>query len=439
MMVTSTKKSTLYCKFGWCGRPAWVWHSLLAMMLTVWSTALAQAETLQALNWWSSTSEHKAVDALVVKLAMENILWQEVLIPSGSGAGALIVLKSRVIAGEAPEVAQLNGTIIGDWADMGLLLNLDTVAQSGKWDKVLLPAIYSWIRPRDHVVVAPLGIHRVNTLIFNPKMLTRYKLVPPQSWEEFELVATALQKAGIPALAQSSEAWQVATLFESLVLAESGPEFYRDIFVNKDPRAFADRRFNHALWRLRALKKWMAQPVREQSWTEVTHLFADGGAAMMVTGDWAKGELNAWGLTTDIEFGCSTVPGTGDYHLYDIDTLAMFATHKGHRPAQLKLAQLVLSPDVQNDYNRIKGSIPVLRNPDLSRMDSCARTSWELFSRGARVQVPSFAHRMATDETSRDTIIAELHRFFTDEHVSVSDAQRRLVQIAKILRKATKS
>lgn len=433
MMVTSTKISNLH---NWPERiPGWVWHSLLAMILTAWGTANAQAETLQVLNWWSSTSEHKAVDELVVKLGLENILWQEVLIPSGSGGGALIVLKSRVLAGEAPEVAQLNGTIIGDWADMGLLLNLDTVAQSGKWEKSLLPAIFSWIRPRGHVVVAPLGIHRVNTLIFNPRILAQYKLLPPKNWEDFERIATTLQKAGIPALAQSSEAWQVATLFESLVLAESGPAFYRDVFVNKDPRAFSDRRFFHALWHLRELKQWMVKPVKEQSWTEVTHLFADGRAAMMVMGDWAKGELNAWGLTTDDEFGCTAVPGTGDYHLYDIDTLAMFATNKGHRQAQLKLAQLVLTPEVQNDYNQIKGSVPVLRNPDLSRMDSCARASWELFAKGDRVQVPSFAHRMATDETSRDTIIDKLHRFFTDEHVSVLEAQRRLIQIARILRK----
>jgi len=407
--------------------------------LVVWllssCMASASAESLRVLNWWSSTSEHEAVDVIAARLAKENIDWQEVLIPSGSGVGAMIVLKSRVIAGEAPEVAQLNGTIIGDWANLHLLQNLDTVAENGKWDKLLLPAIYSWIRPHGHVVVAPLGIHRVNTLLYNTRIFDRFKLVPPQSWNDFVHIATLLQKAGIPALAQSSEPWQVSTLFESLVLAESGAPFYLDIFVNKDPRAYADVRFVQALQRLRTLKKWMAKPIREQNWTDVTHQFANGDAAMIVMGDWAKGELNAWGLSTDTDFGCSTMPGTGNYHLYDIDTLAMFVSNDHHLMAQQKLAQIAVSPGVQNDYNQIKGSIPVLRNPDFSRMDSCARTSWNIFSRGAEVQVPSFSHRMATDETSRETIINELHRFFMDDEIPVEETQGRFVLIANILQK----
>ena len=411
-------------------------RALLGGLLSVYMSSAAPAESLRVLNWWSSTSEHAAVDVIAARLARENIDWQEVLIPSGSGVAAMIVLKSRVIAGEAPEVAQLNGPIIGDWADMGLLQNLDTVAENGKWDKLLLPSIYSWIRPHGHVVVAPLGIHRVNTILYNTKIFDRFKLAPPQNWDDLVHVATLLQKAGIPALAQSSEPWQVSTLFESLILAESGAQFYRDIFVNKDPRAYADARFAQALQRLRTLKKWMAKPIREQNWTDVARQFADGGAAMMVMGDWAKGELNAWGLVTDTDFGCAAVPGTGNFHLFDIDTLAMFVSNNSHLAAQLKLAQIAESPGVQNDYNQIKGSIPVLRNPDFSRMDSCAFASWKTFSRGASVQVPSFSHRMATDETSRETIINELHGFFMDDDISVEETQRRFVLMANILQKS---
>jgi glucose/mannose transport system substrate-binding protein len=40
---------------------------------------------------------------------------------------------------------------------------------------------------------------------------------------------------------------------------------------------------------------------------------------------------------------------------------------------------------------------------------------------------------MATDEASKDAIVAELHRFFTDERVSPADAQRRLGLIFKAL------
>ncbi len=396
---------------------------------------LSQADTLQVLHWWTSVGERKAVDLLAADLANENVTWKDVVVPAGSGTGALIVLKSRVLAGDAPDVAQLNGPIFGEWADLGLLTDLDKVADAGKWDKLLLPEIATWIRPHGHVVVAPLGIHRINTLFFNRKILDQYGLVPPQNWDEFERTAAKLQKAGVPALAQSSEPGQVATLFETLVLAEGGAAFYHDLLVKKDPNTFNDPRFAHVLKRLRNLKQWMAAPVQNVPWPDVARLFANGGAAMMVMGDWAKGELNAWGNATDSSFGCVATPGTADYHLYDIDTLAMFAASSAHRNAQLKLAQLTLSPAVQADYNQVKGSIPVLRNPDISKMDSCARASWKVFARGASAQVPSFSHWMATDATSRDAIIGEVRRYFMDDTVSTQETQRRLMSIARVLTK----
>jgi glucose/mannose transport system substrate-binding protein len=59
-------------------------------------------------------------------------------------------------------------------------------------------------------------------------------------------------------------------------------------------------------------------------------------------------------------------------------------------------------------------------------MDSCARASWTTFAKGAAVQAPSLVHRMASDETSRDAIIAEVHRYFMDDRVPEAEAQRRL-------------
>lgn len=390
----------------------------------------AQAQALQVLHWWKSASEHKAISVLAAKMNEENIQWRDALIPGGSGVGASIVLKSRVLAGDAPQVAQLNGIVtLGEWADLGLLLEFDAVALAGKWDKQLLPTILALVQPRGHVVAAPVGIHRINTLFYNRKLLTQLELAPPQTWAEFERVAARLQQAGIVPLAQSSEPWQVATLFETLVLAEGGPAFYRELFVAHEPRAYADPRLAQALTRLRALKKWMAAPVTERPWTEVARQLADGGAAMMVMGDFVKGELNAWGLATDSVFGCVAVPDTANVHLYDVDTLVMLASDNNTRAAQEKLAQIVLSPAIQSDFNQIKGSVPVLRNPDLSKMDSWSRTSWKLFARGAAYQVPSLTHRMASDEMSKDATIAAVHQFFMDDQIGVAEAQRRLGMI----------
>ncbi len=401
-------------------------------------TSALPPTSLQVVHWWTSASERKAADVIVTKLAQENVIWQDAAIPGGAGLGASKVLKSMVLAGKAPEVTQLNGVVFNEWADLGLLLELDNVADQGDWKKSLFPTVWSLINVRDHVVAAPLGIHRINALFYNQRIFTRLGLTPPKTWADFDQVARQLKQAGITPLAQSSEAWQVATLFENLVLAESGPAYYRQLFVDLDPRAYNDARLQHALKRLRGLKQWMPIPIKEHSWTEMTHQLADGKAGMFVMGDWAKGELMAWNQMPDVDFGCSTVPGTAAYHLYSVDTLAMFAGDYTHQPAQEKLAQLLMSPAVQTDYNRFKGAIPVVRMPNLAKMDSCAIASWRSFSQGAAFQAPSLVHRMAANETAKDAIIGEVRRYFMDDTISEADTQRRLSAIARTMSSTSK-
>jgi glucose/mannose transport system substrate-binding protein len=388
--------------------------------------------SLQVLHWWTSPSERKAADLLATRLLDEHIKWQDAAIPGGAGIGAGKVLKGRVLAGDAPEVAQMIGPSIAEWADLGLLLELDNVAAAGNWHRILFPTIDALVTHRNHVMAAPLGIHRVNTLYYNRALFARLKLAPPQTWADFEAVAGRLRRAGIAPLAQSSEAWQVAALFENLVLAESGPAFYRALFVQRSPAAAADRRTDEALRRLRIIKSWMAGPFDERPWTDVVHSFAAGQAGMMIMGDWAKEELAEDGAALDQDYACAAAPGTADYHLYSVDTLAMFAGDYHQMAAQERMARLLVTPPLQAEFNALKGGIPVRRDADAAHMDSCARASFATFAKGADVQAPSLVHRMASDEATRDAIIAEVHRFFLDDHVPVAAAQRRLAALFRV-------
>lgn len=392
----------------------------------------APSSGLQVLHWWTSASERKAANLLAARLASEGVQWQDAAIPGGAGIGAGKVLKGRVLAGDAPEVTQIIGVSVAEWGEMGLLLELDNAAASDNWNSFLFPTIQHLIQYRKHTLAAPLGIHRVNTLFYNRALFARLKLAPPATWNEFEAVAGRLAAAGVQPLAQSSEPWQVATLFENLVLAESGPAFYRELFVRRSPQAAADPRTAHALQRLRTIKAWGRGALAERPWAEVVRSFARGEAGMMIMGDWAKAELNEHRMTLGQDYGCTGAPGSGQYHLYSVDTLSMFAGDYSHVQAQEKMARLLLAPSTQADFNVLKGGVPVRRDADPSRMDSCARASWTIFGKGAAVQAPSMVHRMAVDEASRDAIIAEVHRYFIDDRAPVAVAQRRLAALFRL-------
>lgn len=389
--------------------------------------------SLQVLHWWTSAGERHAAKVLAARLADEGISWQDAAIPGGAGLGAGKVLRSRVLAGDAPDATQIIGVSIGEWAELGLLLELDGVANTGNWNKALFPTVRELVRHRGHVVAAPLGIHRINTLFYNRKVFARLNLAPPTTWPEFELLARRLRAAGVAPLVQSSEPWQVATLFENLLLASGGPDYYRELLVRQSPQAAADVRLALALQRLRGMKAWMLNAAEEQPWTEAVKRFGRGEAAMFVMGDWAKAELGELGYAIDSDFACMALPGTDNYHLYSVDTLAMFVNDYSRQGAQEKLAKAVMSPLAQQQYSAAKGSVPVRRDASQASMDSCARSSWRGFARGAATQAPSLVHRMAADEESRDAIIAEIHRFYVDDSMTPAETQRRLAGLLRTL------
>ena len=392
--------------------------------------SLHAAESLDVLHWWTSKSERNAVDFLRRQLAEEDIEWRDAAIPGGAGSGAMKVLKSRVLAGKPPAVAQLIGPAINEWADLGLILELD--AATAKWPKQLFPTIWQLVEHRQHSVAVPLGIHRINTLLYNKKIFDRLGLKPPRDFNDFKRVALELRAAGIHPLLQSSEAWQVATLFETLVLAEADSAFYRQLFVDRQAEAYLDPRLAKALRRLRQLKSYSKSA--DLPWLDVAKQFASGQAAMVVMGDWMKAELITQGMHIDVDFACSPVPGTSEYHLYSVDTMVMFAGDYSQQSTQEKLAQWLVSPKVQLGYSRVKGAVPVRRDIDVSSLDRCGIDSWQSFARGGKYQVPSLAHRMAADEGFKDAIVAKIQQFYLNDAMTVAEVQQQLSSMVRALK-----
>ena len=404
-----------------------------ALACTLCLAACAQAAPLRVLHWWKSNSERVATDIIASKVRQAGIDWLDE--DAGDGVAAGIILRSRLLAHDLPDVALANSLTAFEWWQLGLLSDLDKVAAAGNWSARLLPSVEKLVKPGAHVVAVPLGVHRLNTMFYNRAVFERLQLTPPRNWQEFESVALKLKRAGVVPLAQSSQPWQLAILFENILLADGGVEVHNHLFVQGSPGRYTDPDVAAALRRFRSMKKWMRQPLAEQNWTDTTRQLADGSAAMMIVGDWVKAEMNIWGSATDQVFGCTSAPGTAGIHLYDLDTLAMLDSGRPVRPAQEKVAALAMTASMQEHYNRVKGSVPVLRQVDLASMDSCARASWSLLARPGAVLVPSMSIGMVGEQDLRDVLITELHRFFMDDTISVRDTQRRLASVSRAFTK----
>lgn len=416
----------------------------LALGLAVWlgvvpggtgvSPVQAQAMPVDVLHWWTSASERRAADQLSAHLAANGVQWNDAAIPGGGGMAAVKVLKSRVLSGDPPDVAQLIGTTLTDWADIGLVLPLNAVATRQRWAQGLFPTVMELVSYKGDVIAAPLGIHRINTLLYNRRLFARVGMPAPRNWAEFETVARKLQASGIKPLAWSDEPWQMATVFESVLLGEAGVPLYRELIVRRRSAAWLDPRVERALVRLRWLRTLGGNTPGEKTWTESARELLTDNAGMMIMGDWAKGELMAWGATPARDFGCVVVPGTDNMHLYSIDTLAMLVNPRQRETTQEKVAELVSGAPAQLAYNRIKGSVPVRRDIDASALDGCARDSWDTFAAPSNARVPSLAHRMAADEAIKDAVAQTLWRYLTNPHMEAPEAQRRLAAVIRATR-----
>ncbi|MGR1255383.1 ABC transporter substrate-binding protein [Aeromonas veronii] len=390
----------------------WLSFSVIALL-----SAPVAASQVEVLHWWTSGGEAKAVEVLKSEWTKQGNQWNDFAVQGGGGKSAMTVLKSRALAANPPEAAHLKGYELKEWAGLGFLRDLSPMAEHLGWYSQMPPMVRATLSQNGALMAVPTGIHRVNWLWLNRKTFERNKLTPPTDWAQFVTVADQLKKRGITPLAIGNEPWQLAVLFETVALGEGGKEFYRKAFLEQDSATLTGPDMVRVLTRFQQLRAYVPQKYAGLKWHQATNLLESGGAAMQVMGDWVKGELSAGNYRPGEDIACLPSPGSAGLFSYNLDSIAMF---KQRDPAQLQaqgdLAQLLMTPKFQEEFNRVKGSIPALTNPDMSKFDRCAVRSYQDFLLAEKQDnlLPSMAEGMATPTNMRQAILDVLSNFFND-------------------------
>ncbi|MFM5576858.1 ABC transporter substrate-binding protein [Aeromonas sp. 602200] len=390
----------------------WLSFSVIALL-----SAPVAASQVEVLHWWTSGGEAKAVEVLKSEWTKQGNQWNDFAVQGGGGKSAMTVLKSRALAANPPEAAHLKGYELKEWAGLGFLRDLSPMAEHLGWYSQMPPMVRATLSQNGALMAVPTGIHRVNWLWLNRKIFERNKLTPPTDWAKFVTVADQLKKRGITPLAIGNEPWQLAVLFETVALGEGGKEFYRKAFLEQDSATLTGPDMVRVLTRFQQLRAYVPQKYAGLKWHQATNLLESGGVAMQLMGDWVKGELSAGNYRPGEDIACLPSPGSAGLFSYNLDSIAMF---KQRDPAQLQaqgdLAQLLMTPQFQAEFNRVKGSIPALTNPDMSKFDRCAIRSYQDFLLAEKQDnlLPSMAEGMATPTNMRQAILDVLSNFFND-------------------------
>lgn len=391
------------------------------------------AGQLEVLHYWDVGDDARAVQVLKSVVRRQGHTWKDFTVSSDPNGFPLSLLRSRVLSGNPPAAAQIMPPVIQQWAREGLLANMDDVARAGHWDAVLPKAVRDAVKYRGRYVAVPLNVHRINWLWINMRVLKAANARVPTTWDEFFAAAEAMKRAGYVAVAHGGQPWQDFVLFESVALGVGGVDFYRKAFVALDPGVLAGPVMERVLQTFRRIKAYTDPAVMGRDWIQASSTLVKGEAGMQLMGDWAKPVFVAAQRSAGLEFACVPAPGTAKDFSFAVDSFAMFKIkNPANVAAQKDFAADLLAPDVQQEFNLEKGSIPVRLGLDLARFDACARQSGAAFAAAAHANtlVPSISMSVppAVEDAMRESISAYWH----DDRITAKATLARLAAVARL-------
>jgi len=357
--------------------------------------ALAEPQA-EVLHWWTSGGEARAVAVLQEEFASRGGSWTDMPVAGGGGDAAMTALRARVLSGNAPTAVQLKGPAIQEWYEEGVLADISAVAEAEGWADILPASIAGHMQCEGTWCAAPVNVHRVDWVWANKAILDEHGIEMPSNWDEFNAAADKLQAAGITPLAHGGQAWQDATVFETVVLGLGGPEFFRSALIDLDMDALRSDTMKAVFDQMRTMRGYVDANFSGRDWNLATAMVMNGEAAFQIMGDWAKGEFLAAGKVPGEDFLCASTPGDG--YLYNVDSFAMFNVEGDDAVAgQNLLAELIVGENFQKVFNLNKGSIPVRSDVALDEFDSCAVLSADDMAATSESGslLPSYAHGMA--------------------------------------------
>jgi len=404
--------------------------SLVATTALVMAATSAQAaDEVEVLHWWTAGGEAGALTVLKDDLSTKGITWKDMPVAGGGGAQAMTVLRARVTSGNPPTAVQMTGFDLKDWAAQGVLADLNDLATQENWDAVIPKAVQDFSKQNGKWVAAPVNVHSTNWVWANKKILDDLGIAQPTTWDEFVAALTKVQEAGKVALAHGGQAWQDATMAESLALGVGGLEFYKKAFIDLDEAALQSDQMKEVFNRMAVLRSFVDDNFSGRDWNLATAMVINEEAAFQIMGDWAKGEFINAGKVPDQDFLCFRVPGSQGVVTFNADQFAMFDSNGENDAVQAELAKAVMSPTFQSAFNVVKGSAPARIDVPNDAFDACGQKGMQHVAAADAndTLVGSMAHGYAAPAAVKNAIFDVVTAHFNGEYGDVDEAIEELV------------
>jgi glucose/mannose transport system substrate-binding protein len=338
-------------------------------------------DRLEVVSWWVSPSEHPAFEVLLNAFMAQNPKVNVIdgAIAGGGGSNVQVALAARLRAGDPPDVWQtFLGSSVRAWVDAGRIADASAIFERTSLGPMLPPKLLDAAAYHDKEWGVPTGSHRGNNLWFNEHVLGDAGVAipgPGYAWQNFaDDLAKVAASGRIPLCLGSKDRFTATELFENTLLGVIGTDGWAKIA--DDSFDWKGSQVKEALTRFGQVVSRADPNAGGLTWDQAVKKLSTGECAFLSMNDSVYGDLVADGASEGKDFGYVPYPGTEGAYLAIVDIFVVSSAAKDGANA-MKFLAVVADPKTELEFNKVKGSVPVRNDVDLSSLPPYQRHASE--------------------------------------------------------------
>ena len=353
---------------------------------------------VEIFSWWTTGGEATGLAALIdtFKKTYPDIEVINATVAGSAGSNAKAVLATRMQGGDPPDLFQVHAgaELNGSWVEAGKMESLNFLYEEEGWNEKFPKELLELISKDGEIYSVPLNVHRGNTMWYNKKIFEDNNLKVPETFEEFFDVATKLQEKGITPFGYGSKSdGDAGIVFDSVLVGTLGPDGYKQLFTGE--KRFDSPEVIQAMETYLKMISFANKDHAARLNQDLGDMLLDGKVAMVIAGDWLNGYFTSLGKKPDVDYGFAVAPGNKGVYMFISDTFGLPIGAK-HRDNTIKFLKVIGSVEGQDNFNRLKGSIPARVDAGNGDYDVYLKAQMENFK--THTLTPSLAHGSAAKE-----------------------------------------